>query len=101
MNPMQLAIYASQLYIQTQARIDSWSISPDWAPALQFVTTLNGELTDSPIQMTPDDFPDAIGVLFNRPVYLAETPGIVLAIHVPGGLGFIDTFGRIKEFWAN
>jgi len=96
MTTLQLSAYILQLYSMCAVPFRSWTVAKEHLPLLSEIVTVD----DLP-RIHLDNFPGAVGILFERPVYVEEHPDIVISLRVNGGIGFIDNRNRYYVSWTN
>lgn len=102
MNGMVFAEFTLALIYQTNsALIRSWSISPELRSSFEGLITFNSQ---DPFKPSLEDFPGAIGFIFNKPVYPLDddlTHNVLMMVHLPSELIFIDKQQRVSRIWSN
>lgn len=102
MNVMIFAEFMFALISQTNlAFIRSWSISPELRPSFEGLITFDNQ---APFKPSLEDFPGAIGFIFNKPVYPLDddlTHTLLMMVHLSSELIFIDTHQRVSRTWSN
>lgn len=78
-----------------------WSIAPSLLPLLETVKSY--DTTVSPFTSL-EDYPEAIGILFEKPIYAIDPSfpdSILMVVHVPGRLCYLDNENRVSWMWSN
>ncbi len=100
MMPFTFAIGTMRLY-QEGDSIRSWCIAKELLDVFEAVPTLDLTI---PHPGSLDDYPGAVGFLYNRPVYLLDealAASILITAHCLGQTGCLDHGNRISWNWSN
>lgn len=102
MNALIIGMYAQSLLLQSYPpAIRCWGIQKAYVQAFGGFSTFD---MAAPFEPSLEDYPDAIGFIFQRPVYILDDEwplAVRMTVHLPGQIGFIDQQERISWIWSN